>query len=132
MAKEEGGMINRRALAALIVVLMLIGAPLAVMYILDDGGSGEVVFTLSKEDVPGHEIELTMEDILALDQVVGESSYQNFFTNWRAEGTYKGVKISDLMEMLGGMSEGQNITVSASDGYNQTYCWRNVYNYWDD
>jgi len=132
MAEKEG-MINRKALAALIIVVIVIMAPLAVMYILDDGRSrGEVVFTISKEDMVGQDIELTMEDLLAMDRVEGESSYQNFFTNWRAEGTYEGVKVSDLLEMLGGMSEGQNITVSANDGYNQTYCWRNVYNDWDD
>lgn len=75
---------------------------------------------------------LDLDDLKAMSTITGDSSYQNRFGNWRGIGTYVGVNISDLVELVGGMEPGDTVTVIADDGYNMTYAYDNVYNAWAD
>ncbi|NYT11209.1 MAG: hypothetical protein GKC03_01500 [Methanomassiliicoccales archaeon] len=132
MPEAGGQAVNRKALAALIVVLLVIISPLAFLYLTNEGNEGDAVFSLSVEGDPESEVDITMNDLLSMESIEAFSSYQNFFGNWRGHGIYRGVNVSDLVDLIGGISEGDNVTVYATDGYNQTYCWRNVMNEWSD
>jgi hypothetical protein len=57
----------------------------------------------------------------------GYSSYQNFYGNWKGHGIYEGVPISELLELVGGIQQGDVLRIEASDGYYQEYCYWNVY-----
>jgi 3',5'-cyclic AMP phosphodiesterase CpdA len=124
--------INFKALAALVVVLLIIISPLTFLYITNGGNEGDTVFSLSVEGDPESVIGITLNDLLSMESTEGYSSYQNFFNNWRGHGIYRGVNVSDLVDLIGGIYEADNVTVHATDGYNQTYCWRNVLNQWSD
>jgi DMSO/TMAO reductase YedYZ molybdopterin-dependent catalytic subunit/predicted phosphodiesterase len=132
MAENGARGINMKALAALVVVLLIIISPLAFLYITQGDDTGEIVFSLSVEGDSESETGITLDDLLSMEWVEGYSSYQNFFNNWRGHGTYRGVNVSDLVDLIGGISEEDNVTVHATDGYNQIYCWRNVLNQWSD
>ncbi len=70
---------------------------------------------------------LSLDDLLLLSELEGFSSFQNQFSNWRGHGTYKGVKISDLVELVGGMDENDTLRIGSSDGYQWNFSYANVY-----
>ncbi|MFW6141841.1 MAG: metallophosphoesterase family protein [Candidatus Saliniplasma sp.] len=64
-----------------------------------------------------------------LDQIEVEriSSFQNQFGNKRATGYYEGIKMSTLIEDVGGMSKNDTLLVESIDGYLQKFGYLNVY-----
>ncbi len=70
---------------------------------------------------------LDISSLRAMETVEGDASYQNQLGNWRGNGTYSGVRVADLLEMVGGVSPGDTLRAVASDGYYQEYCYWNVY-----
>jgi len=93
--------------------------------------NGSCTTTVTVEGKTGSQ-SLFLSDLISLLYVEGFSSYQNRLENWRGHGVYVGVQISSLVELVGGMSPGDTVIVYAEDGYNQTYCYNNVYNTWSD
>ncbi|HUU07557.1 MAG TPA: metallophosphoesterase [Thermoplasmata archaeon] len=75
----------------------------------------------------GITVNLTFEELASMDPVEGDSSYENYFGNVGGVGHYSGVSIATLVELVGGMSEGDVLTITSSDGYLQTYGYLNVY-----
>ncbi len=123
---------NRRGLIALVVVVILLFSSVAYLYLTNQPQNGETVASVMKEGDETGAVELTLDDLKSMEAVSGHSSYQNFFWNWRGEGDYVGVLVSDLVEKIEQIGPGDNITVHSTDGYNQTYCYENVYNDWPD
>ena len=75
---------------------------------------------------------LNLTELQAMTAQSGYSKVQNKYDNWRGEGNYTGVLISDLVDMVGGMEPGDSLTVESSDGWSNTYSYYNVYNAWAD
>jgi len=73
------------------------------------------------------ELNVTLADLLSMTSVTRNSSYQNSFGNIRGYGLYTGVKISDLIDLVGGMAEGDSLKITASDDYSQTFERGKVY-----
>jgi predicted phosphodiesterase len=78
--------------------------------------------------VMGHGVtsNLTMDDLAAMRQIEGVSSYQNQLWNVGGEGLYRGVTVSSLLDLVGGIGEGEVLKVTASDGYYQEFGYGNV------
>jgi len=72
-------------------------------------------------------VTLNLDDLRLLSELEGFSSFQNQFYNWRGHGTYKGVKISDLVELVGGMNESNILRIESNDGYEWNFSYFNVY-----
>ena len=72
-------------------------------------------------------VTLTVEDLTSFEYEEAYSSVQNRFDNWRNQGTYTGVKISLLLEYVGGLNENNTIRIGSVDGFTQTYSYYNVY-----
>jgi hypothetical protein len=72
-------------------------------------------------------VDLDFAAIMAMQGLEGASQYQNRFGNWRGTGTYIGVTLADLVELVGGMDEDDVVRVNASDGYFQYYAYYNLY-----
>jgi predicted phosphodiesterase len=72
-------------------------------------------------------ITLSIDDLLLLENIEEYSSFQNQYGNWGGQGTYKGVKIATLIELVEGMNTTSTIRVVASDGFEQNFCYWNVY-----
>ncbi|MFX1367229.1 MAG: metallophosphoesterase family protein [Promethearchaeota archaeon] len=72
-------------------------------------------------------VTLAIGDLLLLSELEGFSSFQNQFYNWRGYGTYKGVRISDLVELVGGMDENDTLRIGSNDGYEWNFSYFNVY-----
>lgn len=79
--------------------------------------------------IKGHGItqNLTLVQLLALDAIEGNSSYENQFGNVGGSGHYRGVMISVLLELVGNISDGEILRITATDGYHQEFGYGNVY-----
>jgi hypothetical protein len=75
---------------------------------------------------------LSLTDLQGMEATQGQSSYQNSVGNWKGLGTYVGVNIPSLVNLVGNMEAGDTLTVYASDNYTQTYSYYNVFNAWPD
>ncbi len=90
---------------------------------------GEPSFARDQVVIRGNEedITLTIGDLMQLPAIEGFSSFQNQLGNWRGQGDYVGVKISDLLSLVGGMTTQDTLRVIANDGYQQEFCYGNVH-----
>lgn len=73
------------------------------------------------------DVTLSIEDLLEMQNIEGLSRFQNQFGNWRGNGIYSGVKVSDLLELVGGMTLANMLRITAQDGFEQDFCYGNVY-----
>jgi 3',5'-cyclic AMP phosphodiesterase CpdA len=73
------------------------------------------------------DVTLSLTDLINLDGIEGWSSFQNQYDNWRGFGLYRGVRVSDLVELVGGMGVSDTLRVSSFDGYSQDFLFSNVY-----
>jgi predicted phosphodiesterase len=73
------------------------------------------------------DVTLSLEDLLELGVIQGTSSFQNQLLNWGGQGVYRGVRVSDLIELVGGMNTGDTVRVISFDGYAQEFCQGNLY-----
>jgi 3',5'-cyclic AMP phosphodiesterase CpdA len=76
---------------------------------------------------PDADVTLSLTDLIGMDTVESWSSFQNQFDNWRGYGYYLGVKISDLVGLVGEMGVSDIVRVTAFDGYSQDFSYDNVY-----
>ncbi|MCK4567204.1 MAG: hypothetical protein KAU48_07835, partial [Candidatus Thorarchaeota archaeon] len=104
----------------LIVALLVAGAAMAALISLQptDSSSEYYVEIVGSNGVSQN---VTLTEMMLMDSVSGNSSYQNTYGNVRGVGVYKGVKISDLVNLVGGMDEGYVVRIVAEDGYSQTF-----------
>ena len=70
---------------------------------------------------------LSLNDLLQMNTISGFSSFQNQYDNWRGHGTYTGIAISELAELVGGMTTDEKLVVRSFDGYSQEFSYSNVY-----
>lgn len=72
-------------------------------------------------------VNLDFATVMAMQERQGISQYQNRFGNWGGAGTYVGVSLSDLVELVGGMDQNDVVRINATDGYFQYYAYYNLY-----
>ncbi len=70
---------------------------------------------------------VTLTEMLAMTSVSEYGSYQNSYGNVRGQGDYTGVKIADLVNLVGGMAENESLRVTASDEYSMTFGYYKVF-----
>ncbi|NWF95407.1 MAG: metallophosphoesterase [Candidatus Thorarchaeota archaeon] len=70
---------------------------------------------------------LTVADLSSMQSVEGQSAFQNQYGVWGGAGVYRGVRVSDLVALVGGMALNGHLMIIAHDGFAQAYCYSNVY-----
>jgi 3',5'-cyclic AMP phosphodiesterase CpdA len=73
------------------------------------------------------DVTLSLNDLMSMDNSLGWSSFENQLSNWRGYGLYQGVKVSDLVELVGGMGISDIVRIRSFDGYSQNFSYTNVY-----
>ncbi|MHA1977633.1 MAG: metallophosphoesterase [Candidatus Hodarchaeales archaeon] len=75
-----------------------------------------------------YSVTVSIEDILSeFSLTSGNGSFQNQYDNWRANGSYIGIKINELINIVGGMTENQWVTVKSWDGLTSNYSYSVIY-----
>lgn len=75
----------------------------------------------------GSTVNLTYGELMLMDLEEAESSYENQYGNIGGQGTYRGVLVRDLLELVGGMEEDDTIRVTSTDSYSQEFGYLNAY-----
>ena len=127
-AELPKGMSRGKLLALVLAAALLIGVPLGYLAIdgidiRDDAREGALTMIGKGET----ELEVTMDDLKDMEYLEEISSYQNRFGNWKGLGTYRGVELCTLADLVGGMNPGDIMTLTASDGYSQNLSYYQVY-----
>jgi DMSO/TMAO reductase YedYZ molybdopterin-dependent catalytic subunit len=121
------GLSKNKLISLVVVVALLIAVPIGYLYwssTQSDGGSDEtLVYVTGKSS----STELSLSDLEGMVLTEQVSSYQNSFMNWKCLGTYSGVNLSDIADLVGGMVPGDIMTITASDGYVQNLTYYQVY-----
>ncbi|MBD3404652.1 MAG: hypothetical protein GF411_00775 [Candidatus Lokiarchaeota archaeon] len=73
------------------------------------------------------DVTLSINDLQQLTKISGFSSFQNQYDNWRGYGEYIGVKLSNLLDIVGGISSSAKIRIIAHDGFGQMFSYDNIY-----
>jgi hypothetical protein len=119
---------EQRKLYALLAVVAIIAVSIGAVLVMvpnvpNPGVTPKVLISGADES----SVNVTLTEMTEMSTITRNGSYQNSYGNIRGVGTYTGVLISDLVELVGGMLEDEQVQVIASDGYNQTFDYSKVY-----
>ncbi|MHA1541590.1 MAG: hypothetical protein ACTSQH_01265 [Candidatus Hodarchaeales archaeon] len=78
--------------------------------------------------VTGETKTLSLDDIINLRGVTGNSVYENSYSFWQGKGEYTGVPLSVFAELVGGIIPGDILIVTTVDNYlPQIFSYENIY-----
>ena len=89
-----------KLIAVLIGVIVLAGTSIGVIMLLQQPAVNPSVDIIKKD---GTQLTVTLSQMQSMDSVEAYGAYEHSFGNPRGNGTYKGVKISSLIDLAGGM-----------------------------
>ena len=90
----------------------------------EEEGSYANVTILGKD---GTRMVMKYKDLKDMPSVTGKVKFENRLGNWGQVETFEGVLMSDLVEKAGGISPGDILRVTSTDGYYQDYDYHNIY-----
>jgi DMSO/TMAO reductase YedYZ molybdopterin-dependent catalytic subunit len=128
------GLGTKGIISIIMVAALLVAIPLGYIVLTsedasppeDEGEDETVDFAVLVTGKTG-ESELNLTDLQGMTYVEAVSSYQNRFLNYRGLGTYGGVQLRDIADLVGGMAPGDIMTIEGSDGYVQNLSYYQVY-----
>ncbi|NLE22027.1 MAG: molybdopterin-dependent oxidoreductase [Actinobacteria bacterium] len=85
--------------------------------------TGPVVLTVKGDDATRT---FTMAELKALPSYVGYAGSKSSTGVITPPSRYKGVPLTDLADLVGGVSEANGITIVAEDGYGMTFSYRQI------
>lgn len=124
--KRTGMSPTLKTAAVVAIVILLVAVPIG-YFILNQEGEDGADFSVGLTGKGGEEGTVDRAALDDMDFVEAVSSYQNRFSNWKGLGTYGGVELRDIADLVGGMAEGDVLTVTASDGYCVNLSYEQVY-----
>ena len=113
-----------KLIAVLVGVLVLAGVSIGTIILLQQPSAGPSIDVINKD---GTRQTIAISQMLSMQSVEAYGAYENSYGNPRGNGTYKGVNVSDLIDLAGGMESTDLIVVNASDGYSVTFPYEKVY-----
>jgi DMSO/TMAO reductase YedYZ molybdopterin-dependent catalytic subunit len=133
MASEtKKGKFNRKILALIIIVVVVVAAAsVAAVYMLPSKKTSTVslpAMSLTVVGASGQQKVLSEKDIAALQSITGKGGSVGRGGMVMNVGTYTGVKLSDVCNLVGGISSGDSVTVKCSDGYSVSFTYDQVAN----
>jgi hypothetical protein len=73
------------------------------------------------------ERDVYLMDLAQMNNLEAITGYQNFSGNWPDNGTYTGVLLSSLVELVADIDSNDIVNVVASDGWNRSFTYDNLY-----
>jgi len=113
-----------KLMAVLVGVIVLAGASIGAIVLMQQPSADPSTDVIRKD---GTQLSITLTQMQSMDSVEAYGAYENSFDNPRGNGTYKGVRVSGLVDLAGGMESTDLIVVNGSDGYSVTFPYSKVY-----
>jgi len=124
------GKFNKKILA-LILIIVVVSSVAAAAYILSQQSNSPSTLPSMSLTLIGSENQqkvLTEQDIAALESYSAQGGFKTSGGVISGVGTYTGVLVTDLLNLVGGMTSDQTLTVTASDGYTMDFTYEQVIN----
>ncbi|MGY5878982.1 MAG: hypothetical protein RTV31_01970 [Candidatus Thorarchaeota archaeon] len=118
---------HTRLLSILVIALVLSGAAMIGLVLMQPSGDDSSNYYVTVVGANGTSRNVTLSEMLVSETVTSNSSYQNTYGNVRGMGIYTGVKVSSLLDLIGGMNDSQTLRVVADDGYSQFFNRSKIY-----
>jgi len=115
---------RRQLYAFLGIILIVAGGSIIALMVLSEPSNDP---SIELVDIDSISRLVTLNEMLAMEAVERDGSFQNTFGNQIGKGSYVGVKISDIIELAGGMDTSEILVVTAIDGYQQNFTYDNIY-----
>lgn len=115
---------RRQLYAFLGIILIVASGSIIALVVLSEPSNNSSIELIDIDSVSSS---VTLDEMLAMDAVERDGSFQNTFGNQIGKGSYVGVKISDILELAGGMDTSEILVVTAIDGYQQNFTYDNIY-----
>ena len=131
-SETKTGKFNRKMLAVIVIVVVVIAcASVAAVYLLPSKKTSTVslpAMSLTVVGANGQQKVLTEKDIAGLQSITGKGGSIGQGGMVKNPGTYTGVKLSDVCNLVGGITSGDTISVNCSDGYSVSFTYDQVAN----
>jgi DMSO/TMAO reductase YedYZ molybdopterin-dependent catalytic subunit len=133
MSTQSKRKFNPKLLAVIAVIIIVIVASISVaaVYLLPQSSKPQdqpTAMNLVLIGADGQQRNLTRQDIIALQTYTAPGGFRKSGGAIAGVGNYTGVPISELISLVGGISQDDTLTVSASDGYTMSYTYNQVAN----
>ena len=122
---------SKKILAAIVIIIIVTSsaAALAEYVIITQPSNPKLPsMSLTLVGADGQQKILTEKDIAALQSYTDKGGFKSSGGLIAATGTYTGVPITTLLNLVGGMTSDETLTVTASDGYSMVYTYNQVAN----
>jgi hypothetical protein len=124
---------NAKIMAAIAVTIIVIIASVSVtaVYLLPQNKQPQdqpTAMNLLLIGADGQQCNLTRQDIMALQAYTAPGGFRKSGGAIAGVGNYTGVPVNTLLDLVGGISTNDALTVTASDGYTMTYTYNQVAN----
>jgi hypothetical protein len=124
--------LNTKIIATIVIIIIVVSlSAVAAQYILNQSpqSSDELPdMTLTLIGSNEQEQTLTKTDILAITPYTADGGIRTSSGEIKGVGTYTGVAVTDLLDLVGGIQSDQTLTATAQDGYTMTYSYNQVTN----
>ena len=120
---------NKKILAAIIIIIIVVAASVvAAEYVLQQPSSNANLspLTLTLVGADGQKKVLNEKDLAGLESYTANGGFKSSGGLIAAVGTYTGVPILTICNLVGGITSDQTLTVTASDGYSMVYTYNQV------
>jgi hypothetical protein len=125
---------NTKLLASIITIILIVSiSAVAAEYLISqpaqnqpNGELPDMTLTLIGADV--QQKNLTKQDILALEAYTRQGGVKSHGNEISGVGTYTGIPVSALIDLVGGMTSDETLTAKTSDNYTMTYSYNQVVN----
>ncbi len=132
MAVPTKKSINTKLLASIVIIIIVVSlSAVAAQYMLTPApqqNSELPDMNLALVGDSGQQKNLTKQDILSLESYTGKGGIHSHGNQISGVGTYTGVSVTTLLDLVGGIKSGETMTATASDGYTMTYSYDAVVN----
>lgn len=128
---KVNGKFNRKLLAAILIIIIATGA-LAVwlLYAKWPSNPHEAAslpsLSLTVIGAKGQKTVLDSAKLAALKSCAGTGGYISEMSSMRYTGNFTGVPVTTLLNLVGGISSGDNVTFTGSDGYQITFSYQQI------
>ncbi len=123
---------NAKLLASIVIIIIIVSlAAVTAQYMLSQPpkqGSQLPDMALTLIGSNGQQKNLTKQDILALEPYSAKGGLKVHGNTITGVGTYTGIPVTTLLDLVGGIASGETLTAKASDGYTMTYAYNQVVN----
>ncbi len=132
-SQTKTGKFNKKILAAIIIIIVVVAsASAAALYVTSQKSKTSnptlPTMTLTLTGASGQQKVLTQTDIAAMKAYTSKGGFETSGGLISETGTYTGVQVTAFLDLVGGITSGQTLEVTASDGYSMTFTYNQVAN----